>query len=44
MAMASARGYASKLLPGVAVGLLGYAFGNYSGYAIAQIMRGILGW
>lgn len=43
MALASARGYASKLLPGVAVGLLGYALGNYAGYFIAQIMRGILG-
>jgi len=43
MAMASARGYTSKLLPGVAAGLLGYAFGNYSGYVIAQIMRGVLG-
>ncbi len=43
MAMASARGYGSKLLPGVAAGLLGYAFGNYSGYVIAQIMRGVLG-
>lgn len=43
MALASARGYASKLLPGVAVGLLGYALGNYAGYFIAQIMRGVLG-
>jgi uncharacterized membrane protein len=43
MAMASSRGYTSKLLPGVAAGLLGYAFGNYSGYVIAQIMRGVLG-
>ncbi len=43
MALASARGYASKLLPGVAVGLLGYALGNYAGYFIAQVMRGVLG-
>ena len=43
MALASARGYASKLLPGVAVGLLGYAVGNYAGYFIAQVMRGVLG-
>jgi uncharacterized membrane protein len=43
MALASARGYASKLLPGVAVGLLGYAMGNYVGYFVAQMMRGILG-
>ena len=43
MAMASARGYADKLLPGVAVGLLGYAVGNYLGYTVAQIMRPLLG-
>lgn len=43
MALASARGYGSKLLPGVAVGLLGYAAGNYLGYFVAQVMRGILG-
>jgi uncharacterized membrane protein len=42
MAMASARGYTDRLLPGVIVGLLGYAIGNYSGYAIAMVMRGIL--
>ncbi len=43
MALASARGYADKLLPGVAVGLLGYALGNYLGYFVAQVMRGVLG-
>jgi uncharacterized membrane protein len=43
MALASARGYASKLLPGVAVGLLGYALGNYFGYFIAQVMRAVMG-
>lgn len=43
MAMASARGYAEKLLPGVAVGLLGYAVGNYTGFAVAQLLRGVLG-
>lgn len=42
MAMASARGYADKLLPGVAVGLMGYAVGNYSGLAIATLMKSIL--
>jgi uncharacterized membrane protein len=42
MAMASARGYVDRLLPGVAVGLLGYAAGNYLGFAVAGFMRGIL--
>ncbi len=39
MAMASARGYTDRLLPGVAVGLLGYAIGNYVGFAVAALMR-----
>ena len=42
MAMASARGYGDRLLPGVAVGLAGYAVGNYLGFAVATIMRSIL--
>jgi len=42
MAMASARRYTDRLLPGVIVGLLGYAIGNYSGYVIAILMRGLL--
>ena len=32
-----------ELLPGMAVGLLGYAVGNYAGLAIAALMRGVLG-
>jgi len=43
MALASARGYVDRLLPGVAVGLLGYALGNYCGIAIAAFIHGILG-
>ncbi len=43
MALASARGYTDRLLPGVAVGLLGYAAGNYAGFAVASLMRGWLG-
>ncbi len=43
MALASARGYADRLLPGVAVGLLGYAVGNYAGFAVAALVRGMLG-
>jgi len=43
MALATARGYTDKLLPGVAVGLLGYAAGNYLGLAVAQVLRGMIG-
>ncbi len=43
MALAGARGYMDRLLPGVAVGLLGYAVGNYAGFAVAALMRGMLG-
>ena len=42
MAMASARGYTDRILPGVAVGLLGYAVGNYIGFVVATLMRGWL--
>ncbi len=42
LAMASARGYGDRVLPGVAVGLLGYAAGNYSGFVVASIVRGLL--
>ncbi|MCZ6675415.1 MAG: DUF819 family protein, partial [Verrucomicrobia bacterium] len=43
MALASARGYMDRLLPGVAVGLMGYAVGNYLGFAVASLIRGWLG-
>ncbi|NNF25976.1 MAG: DUF819 family protein [Gemmatimonadetes bacterium] len=43
MAIATARGYTDKLLPGVAVGLLGYAVGNYIGLAVAAGLEGVLG-
>ncbi|MCG8608297.1 DUF819 family protein, partial [bacterium] len=42
MALASARGYPTLFLPGVAVGLLGYAIGNYLGLTIATLMKGVL--
>lgn len=42
LAMASARGYGDRVLPGVGVGLLGYAVGNYSGFVIASMVRGLL--
>lgn len=40
IALASARGYVDRLLPGVAVGLLGYAVGTYSGYGIYLLLSG----
>ena len=43
MALATARGYHDKLLPGVAVGLLGYAAGNYLGLAVSGVLRGMIG-
>ena len=43
MALAGARGYTDRLLPGVAVGLLGYATGNYLGLAVADLIRPFLG-
>ena len=42
MALAGARGYSDKILPGVAVGLFGYAVGNYLGLAVASILSQIL--
>jgi uncharacterized membrane protein len=41
-AMASARGYMDRLLPGVAVGLFGYAVGNYIGFTVGTLLRGWL--
>jgi len=43
IALASARGYTDRLVPGVAVGLVGYALGNYLGMAVGVFMRGVLG-
>jgi uncharacterized membrane protein len=34
MALAGTRGYTQLLLPGIAVGLLGYAVGNYMGFVV----------
>ncbi|HNP08204.1 MAG TPA: DUF819 family protein, partial [Cyclobacteriaceae bacterium] len=42
LALASARGYTDKILPGIAVGLLGYAVGNYLGLVVGNIMQGVL--
>jgi uncharacterized membrane protein len=43
LAMAGARGYTEQIVPGVAVGLLGYAIGNYLGFVVGALMRGWLG-
>ena len=42
MAIATARGYNSKILPGVAVGLIGNAVGNYVGLVVGNLMRILL--
>lgn len=43
LALAMARGWPTLALPGLAVGLLGYALGNYLGLAIASLARALLG-
>jgi len=43
MALAGTRGYTQLLLPGIAVGLMGYALGNYMGYLIGNMMHMLLG-
>jgi uncharacterized membrane protein len=43
MAIAIARRWPGLALPGVAVGLLGYALGNYAGFGIAYFVRTLLG-
>jgi len=41
MALAAARGWPELALPGVLVGLLGYAVGNYAGLAMAALVRSL---
>lgn len=43
MALAAGRGWSDLALPGLAVGLLGYAVGTYAGLFIASIVRGFGG-
>ncbi len=43
MALAGTRGYTELLLPGIAVGLAGYAVGNYMGFLIGSQIRVFLG-
>ncbi len=42
LALASARGYGDRILSGVAVGLLGYAVGNYLGLGVANFIKFVL--
>jgi uncharacterized membrane protein len=42
IAVATARGYQSRILPGVAVGILGVGVGNYVGLAVGTLMRVLL--
>jgi uncharacterized membrane protein len=39
LAVAVAREWRALVLPGVIVGLLGYAIGNYLGFAVGAIVR-----
>jgi uncharacterized membrane protein len=41
LAVAVARGWQGLVLPGIIVGLLGYAVGNYLGFAVAYLVRGL---
>lgn len=43
VALANVHGWKTLVLPGVAMGLLGYAVGNYLGFAAAYAMKGLLG-
>lgn len=43
VAIASARGYGDRLLPGIAVALAGYAVGNYLGYGMGMLSRAVFG-
>lgn len=41
LAVAVSRGWRGLVLPGVLVGLLGYALGNYLGFAVGYLVRGL---
>ncbi len=41
--VAEAKGWRHLVLPGIIVGMLGYAIGNYAGYAVAHAVRLFLG-
>jgi uncharacterized membrane protein len=41
LAVAVSRGWKGLVLPGILVGLLGYAVGNYLGFGLAYLVRGL---
>jgi uncharacterized membrane protein len=41
--VAEAKGWRHLVLPGVILGMLGYAIGNYVGFAVANGVRALLG-
>ena len=41
--VAEAKGWRHLVLPGIVVGMLGYVIGNYVGYAVAHVVRLLLG-
>lgn len=41
--LAEAKGWRHLVLPGIVIGMLGYAVGNYFGYGVAHAVRVILG-
>lgn len=43
LAVAVSREWPGFVLPGIIVGLAGYAVGNYLGFAVAYLVRGLLG-
>ena len=43
LALANVKGWKSLLLPGMAMGLLGYAIGNYFGFGAAYLLKFLLG-
>ncbi len=41
--VADTRGWRHLVLPGIIIAMLGYAVGNYVGYAVAQAVRAVVG-
>jgi uncharacterized membrane protein len=41
LAVAVSRGWPGLILPGIIVGLIGYAVGNYLGFGVAYLVRGL---
>lgn len=44
MALAVARGWPHLVVPGLVAGLVGYAIGNYAGFAVAALVRQVTGY